>query len=558
VKRGLRRRILGKFHCGEFRTSSQANDRSIIQSMSEHGYLGIIECGQKQAYIFNTNKLRVQISGSENIFRVGTEWFLAAVDEVLETSLCPKGVFDLNAAHTAINEETDKKADSTVKVLCATSGLAIFWVKDREQAKAICAKVSRKAFDDAPGLEVTVYQHKCSHNDPFDDMADAFSGLTKVRNLLPSQVNRFVQLPFVAQCQIGSLPASGFKQAGETKYRVSHEVAKRWEDGRKHFWKRLVKSNIDLELLTAYSDSLDTSDEEVSDWNARWIAVVHIDGNGFGALMQSATMSDVYVPLSQGIDKCSLSAFAESVRKVYPEWLDEGEHSKRLLPVPILVAGDDVTFVISGTNAFEFTETFMREFYNATMRELAQPMGLLNKVGGLTSAAGICFIKPKYPFHAAADMAEELCKSAKNKLRSQEKGDTHFGLDFHFMYDSTPLGVDDARSNLRVREYEFTKRPFVFPVDGEEGEWKLFLERCQKWMSNTDSVKKQAFYEVREALDEAPEIAVCLYDLVVRDKESPFFGPKLFDEDRKTMLVDVIEASEVFTAKQNQAAQVTG
>src|SRR5262249_8179871 len=68
---------------------------------------------------------------------------------------------------------------------------------------------------------------------------------------------------------------------------------------------------------------------------------------------------------------------------------------------------------------------------------------------GLTACAGIAYVKPRFSFSEAYQMAEALCNSAK----WVKKVDARSGaLDFHVLHDSFGHDLDRARDPLRVRD----------------------------------------------------------------------------------------------------------
>src|SRR5262249_20713404 len=68
---------------------------------------------------------------------------------------------------------------------------------------------------------------------------------------------------------------------------------------------------------------------------------------------------------------------------------------------------------------------------------------------GLTACAGIAYVKPRFSFSEAYQMADALCGSAK----WVKKVDARCGaLDFHVLHDSFGHDLDRVRDPLRVRD----------------------------------------------------------------------------------------------------------
>jgi hypothetical protein len=503
-----------------------------LSSDNVNGFIAIIECGQKQAYVFGANKLRVQTSASELIFRVGTDWFLFAIDSVFESQYRREknGSFDLFESHEALL----KRLDGLV-VLCATSGLAIFWCIDRDKAKRVCESVSTRALIDAPGLEVNCCIKETSEFS-YSALQDTFIELQRVRSTRIIQSNRFVQLPFIAQCQVSQLPAATHKKAGSSTYRVSTEVDKKWIDGRTQFWSRLVAFDRELAFCTAYLDGLniESQDLELTDWKCPWIAVVHIDGNAFGSLFQSIEILEEFQRTTQLIDRCIITAFAETIKSLYSsENLNDDSNGKRL-PVPMILGGDDLTVILPGEDAIGFMSKFISAFETASEEILERK---------LTCGAGICFTKPKYPLHVSVKFAEQLCSSAKMRLRDLGLSTSKSCFDFHFVYDTTPTDVEIVREPWSNGDYRFFSRPFIL---GEE-----------TWMQVVTAVKlfrehpHRVLYELRSKLDIGPELAETLFEWW--EKTDADFAKRAFpkglftetDGTKSTILMDIIDLMEV-------------
>ncbi len=130
------------------------------------------------------------------------------------------------------------------------------------------------------------------------------------------------------------------------------------------------------------------------------IAIVHIDGNDIGEHFKHAPNLRAVRKLSVTIQEATTAAFKECIITVCSgnkyECIMQSlgydpiatDQEKRTLPIrPIIIGGDDVTFVCDGKLGIYFAEIFMKKF------EEAQIEGK-----GLTSCAGVAIIKTKYPF----------------------------------------------------------------------------------------------------------------------------------------------------------------
>ena len=100
-----------------------------------------------------------------------------------------------------------------------------------------------------------------------------------------------------------------------------------------------------------------------------------------------------------------------------------------MLPIrPIIVGGDDITFVCNARIAVQVAHYLMQEL-------LSDKNGL-----SISSCAGIAVIPTSYPFFRGYQMAEQLCDSAKSKMRTYNKDNEvseSCWMDFAFLHGET-------------------------------------------------------------------------------------------------------------------------
>jgi hypothetical protein len=85
-------------------------------------------------------------------------------------------------------------------------------------------------------------------------------------------------------------------------------------------------------------------------------------------------------------------------------------------PFRVLIgAGDDMTAVVRADLAIAFTRSFLEEFESQTASgESAPTLSRVTDGRGFTACAGIAYVKRSYPFSAAYELAESLCRHAKS------------------------------------------------------------------------------------------------------------------------------------------------
>ncbi|WP_282784888.1 Cas10/Cmr2 second palm domain-containing protein [Phaeodactylibacter xiamenensis] len=162
-----------------------------------------------------------------------------------------------------------------------------------------------------------------------------------------------------------------------------------------------------------------------------WIAVVHADGNGLGKLIQDISaeaeqkVPDKYQSLTASFSKYLDQSTKKAARGAYQtviEPLFKTKSSPRSIPLsPVLLGGDDLTMIIRADLALHFVHEFLELFEHHTKQafdKLRTTYGLNSIPNGLTACAGIAYIKYNYPFHFGVNLANDLCKYAKNRTKA--------------------------------------------------------------------------------------------------------------------------------------------
>lgn len=175
-----------------------------------------------------------------------------------------------------------------------------------------------------------------------------------------------------------------------------------------------------------------------------WIAVVHADGNSLGKTIQnmaetlnSGDMQQAMKAFSARLDSATRLAAAAAFQEVVKPVVNREEG---VIPLrPVLLGGDDITLIIRGSLALDFTTTFLEQFSLRTKTEfsdVAERYNLAFLHDGLTACAGIAYVKFNYPFHYAVDLSEELCKHTKNISKGFGLDHIPSGLAFHRVQSS--------------------------------------------------------------------------------------------------------------------------
>ena len=411
-----------------------------------YSHLAVIETESNQSFIFSTNRLREIVGASEMIYRGG-------VDVVLEA--CGFPAEKVSRARSADGLRSLLMGGSTVSLgngiepLFVASGRSVILGDERGLEKVI-SKVTKQVLDEMPGVTVRGAIARVDEWTPTGldvAMRTAVRRLKTFRSTLPSNDLRFQRIPFVEECRSSGLPASRTDQyAGvdAMKYPVSEPVlAKR--KFRKKGWSRLREW-----MASRLTENMDQLEENLQGRDARWVAVIHADGNGMGQIFADfskrckAKTADDYIEsyrsFSLAIQDCTLNAARQALSCVWPD----GHDVKGF--IPLVLGGDDLTAICDGAHAVPFAFAYLKAFERETSNN-EDIRRLLDDDPCLSAAAGIAIVKPHFPFYRAYQLAEALTSSAKQtkyrvRWKTSNRSYPCSALHYHVNFDSSGADWD--------------------------------------------------------------------------------------------------------------------
>ena len=152
-----------------------------------------------------------------------------------------------------------------------------------------------------------------------------------------------------------------------------------------------------------------------------WLAVIHADGNAVGQRVIALKSPEAIQRFSDDLTAATTAAARKAVMQLERAQVDNGHEFCRARPV--VLGGDDVTIIVRGGDAIPFARAFLRAFGDETRART----GIAGQ-SGLSACAGVAFVKSGYPFHLAYELAEDLCKRAKQWAKA--RGDSTSALAF--------------------------------------------------------------------------------------------------------------------------------
>lgn len=240
------------------------------------------------------------------------------------------------------------------------------------------------------------------------------------------------------------------------------------------------------------------------------IAVVHVDGNDISDLFDGDA-GDTLPKLRRlsmdmsGNMHASFRSLLALVAAEYPRLMESLGHKNgdrrkpKTLPLrPLIIGGDDITFVAEGRLGIYFAEQLISAFERHAGETYPD----------LSLCAGVAVIKTKYPFYRGYKLAEELCRNAKEVRRERGyKGKGCSYIDFHISLGAFTGELNRIRQkHFRTQQGSLVFRPLRCVPAGERDEKSFaFCVRQAKRLS--DTFPKNKIHEIRQALYLSKEAA---------------------------------------------------
>lgn len=544
-----------------------------------------------QRYIFGSNNLK-QIVGASGL----VDW---ATNELVYETLIGFGKSNISYNKSDLDPTFLDKAIENEKdnldceLVYAGGGNTVIIFKEKEKAIDFTRKITKDVLLKANGLNLVV-----SHSEGFeweiDSLAETIipNTLKKLNDKKFSRVHSFplMGLGVTADCQYTGLPAVELRNEKLTEVvedckggvRVSKEVSDKlefYEKAEKRFKKMFPDvEKKEYEFIHDFSD-FGTKNE------SSYIAVVHADGNGMGKRVQEianhhkeasdnrnyiqairkfstsvkevtvGALQDTVNQMMETIENTISQNGSSTLKTIFEQMICIDDHSKgkakirKKLPFrPIIVGGDDITFVCDGRLGLTLAEFYLRTVASKNLSD-QQP---------LSSRAGIAIVKSHYPFSLASSMAEELAASAKTFIRECNRGHLS-AMDWHFGTAGSLETLDTIReqsytislgSNNRLGKL-YMRPVYIGNVQGLGWHsWNNFAKIINEFHSTKWIERKNKLSDLREKLLNGPEAVerfISLYNIpglpeIPKETSSKTKG---WIEDECTCF-DAIEAFDFF------------
>ena len=469
--------------------------------MSMSNYLVMLQTNSNQPFIFSSPRLREQIGASFEITLL-SRWVKEEAEKLLKQKPLPTSFWVSDSSGKVIVRFTDDEGGP------------------KDLAKQLIREVTLRALTDAPGLDVTgVFIEAISNTVDADDLQELDRVFLEYSLNRRPAAARFPQFPFLERGSESALPASAslgtleFSQESlqrnnfdessplslpsRVKRAFASTSRKQQVDDVKE---RLARQGKELKqeppldptkLAAAFQDGEEF--EDAKDMLSS-VGVVHIDGNGVGAIMRDLgcahrAVQKVGVSTISDEESKGLQSFIMEVNRRLDDVVKDAialswYYVQELTPdtvvpiVPVLVGGDDVTVYTDGRYAIPFTEAYIHYYERLTKDDdllsvLAIVAGgkkpdaperdhfvigdyIIQNPGPLTASAGVAIVGRNFPFHIAYDLAEELV--SRGKTLGKKPGTVPCStINFHVLRDATVLDPEDTLDEYKGR----SQRPFL-------------------------------------------------------------------------------------------------
>lgn len=464
-------------------------------------YLVMLQTNSNQPFIFSSPRLREQIGASFEITLL-SRWVKEEAEKLLKQKPLPTSFWVSDSSGKVIVRFTDDEGGP------------------KDLAKQLIREVTLRALTDAPGLDVTgVFIAATSNTVDADDLQELDRVFLEYSLNRRPAAARFPQFPFLERGSESALPASAslgtleFSQESlqrnnfdessplslpsRVKRAFASTSRKQQVDDVKE---RLARQGKELKqeppldptkLAAAFQDGEEF--EDAKDMLSS-VGVVHIDGNGVGAIMRDLgcahrAVQKFGVSTTSDEESKGLQSFIMEVNRRLDNVVKDAialswYYVQELTPdtvvpiVPVLVGGDDVTVYTDGRYAIPFAEAYIRHYEKLTKDDdllsvLAIVAGgkkpdaperdhfeiddyIIQNPGPLTASAGVAIVGRNFPFHIAYDLAEELVSRGK-KLGKKPGTVPCSTINFHVLRDATVLDPDETLDEYKGR----AQRPFL-------------------------------------------------------------------------------------------------
>ena len=382
-------------------------------------------------------------------------------------------------------------------------GNALLYFDNKGEATNAMKEWSKNVLKEYPGIKPIIVI-----DDNFDENKYSQSRYNLVKKIF-KQKNESVPITtinsfgFNAECHRSGLSAEVYSEHIDDKRYISSQsytkikASEKADKERQNEFKDIVGEKIFPNELDQLGS---TKGENIH------ISVIHIDGNEIGNLIKNINSEQELKRFSLSLGEATKNSFKNMLKQMLKDWKEikkELRIKDNNLPIrPIIIGGDDITFVCDSRLGLYFTYHFIKNFENQK----------ICKGHNITACGGISIIKTKYPFYRGYTIAEELCSNAKKERKNMKINDSL--IDFNISFGGLGGNLEEIREkNYRSAD---NKKLYRRPYTLDE------VPKLLKSIKELNSLPKSKIKKLREVLYEGETTTKeFIKELQYREKRLP-------------------------------------
>ena len=390
-----------------------------------------------QSYIFASRQLRENVGASQNVGQilketlpgVLTEWAASSPDTV-RTNWDNSENWEFSLPQTK---------ELLAEILYIGGGNAFVVYREETAYNQVSRLFAMKMMEQCQGVTVLSAYVEATPDD--------FPGDLKRLNQEMAQIKRRLRRPQPLS-SYAVVEQDGFDGSPVTHLEIRGEASTKLSELR-YEKRRASLSNGAKTQPGQYALEMEDLAEQKGENS--YIAVIHIDGNNMGELVQKLMDQnptyETAVPamrqLSAGIAQRNRQA-SDAMETAFASVFDREPFPLR----PLIMDGDDMTFLCCCKAGIGAAVACLRRLLQLSDQKLP-----------LSACAGIAFVHNHFPFSVAYEAAEACCSRAKNRWY-QEKDDKTAYLDFQVVQGAFVKGLKDEAQleTLRVRPFRVAEK----------------------------------------------------------------------------------------------------